>query len=141
MKGNSAYAEAGIALTAEFYKELLDHMSDGVYFVDRNRRILYWNQGAARLTGYRPDEIVGRCCADDTLCHVDATGKELCKDGCPLTATIQDGASHEADVFLRDKHRRRVPVSVRVRPIFAADGSIIGAVKYSMIFPPSMLSA
>ena len=31
----------------EFYKELLDHMSDGVYFVDRERRIQYWNEGAA----------------------------------------------------------------------------------------------
>jgi len=129
VKGNPAYVDTGIALTTEFYKELLDHMSDGVYFVDLNRRILYWNQGAARLTGYRPEEIVGRCCADDTLCHVDATGKELCKDGCPLTASIQDGASHEADVFLRDKHGRRIPVSVRVRPIRAADGTIIGAVE------------
>jgi len=129
VKSNLAYADAGIALTAEFYKELLDHMSDGVYFVDRNRRILYWNQGATRLTGYRPEEIVGRCCNDDTLCHVDATGKELCKEGCPLTASIQDGTSHEADVFLRDKFGHRVPVSVRVRPIRAQDGSIIGAVE------------
>ena len=40
-----------------FYKELLDHMSDGVYFVDRHRRILYWNEGAFRLTGYKADEV------------------------------------------------------------------------------------
>lgn len=129
MKCQPPYADAGIALTAEFYKELLDHMSDGVYFVDRNRRILYWNQGATRLTGFRPEDIVGRCCADDTLCHVDAAGKELCKNGCPLSASMQDGVSHEADVFLRDKHGHRVPVSVRVRPIRAQDGSIIGAVE------------
>ena len=35
-----------------FYKELLDHMSDGVYFVDRDRKIVYWNEGAERLTGW-----------------------------------------------------------------------------------------
>jgi diguanylate cyclase (GGDEF)-like protein/PAS domain S-box-containing protein len=123
------FAEARIALTDEFCKELLDHMSDGVYFVDRNRRILYWNQGATRLTGYRPEEIVGRCCNDDTLCHVDETGKQLCKEGCPLTASIADGGSHEAEVFLRHKQGCRVPVSVRVRPIRTADGAIIGAVE------------
>jgi hypothetical protein len=33
-----------------FYKDLLDHISDGVYFVDRDRRILFWNEGAYRLT-------------------------------------------------------------------------------------------
>ncbi len=30
----------------DFYKNLLDHISDGVYFVDRDRRILYWNEAA-----------------------------------------------------------------------------------------------
>jgi PAS domain-containing protein len=33
-----------------FYRELLDHLNDGVYFVDRERRIHYWNEGARRLT-------------------------------------------------------------------------------------------
>lgn len=44
-----------------FYKELLDHLSDGVYFVDRERRILYWNEGASRLTGYTAEELLGKC--------------------------------------------------------------------------------
>ncbi len=93
-----------------FYKTLLDDMSDGVYFVDRDRRILYWNKGAIRLTGYQSEEMVGRCCQDNTLCHVDAAGRNLCHDGCPLTASISDGGSHEAPVFLRHKQGRRVPV-------------------------------
>jgi diguanylate cyclase (GGDEF)-like protein/PAS domain S-box-containing protein len=112
-----------------FYKDLLDHMSDGVYFVDRDRRILYWNEGAFRLTGYTAEELVGRCCQDDTLCHVDANGRRLCQDGCPLTASVNDGGAHEAQVFLRHKQGRRVPVSVRVQPIRAEDGSVIGAVE------------
>lgn len=112
-----------------FYKELLDHMSDGVYFVDRDRRILYWNEGAFRLTGYKSEELVGQCCQDNTLRHVDAAGHNLCQDGCPLTASISDGTLHEAPLFLRHKQGRRVPVSVRVQPIRAADGSIVGAVE------------
>ena len=112
-----------------FYKDLLDHMSDGVYFVDRDRRILYWNDGATRLTGYKPEEMIGRCCQDNTLCHVDATGKNLCHDGCPLTASVADGGHHEAQVFLLHKQGRRVPVAVRVQPIRAQDGSIAGAVE------------
>jgi diguanylate cyclase (GGDEF)-like protein/PAS domain S-box-containing protein len=111
-----------------FYKELLDHMSDGVYFVDRERRILYWNQGAFRLSGYKAEDMVGRRCQDNTLCHVDASGHELCKEGCPLTACVKDGGAHEAQVFLRHKQGRRVPVSVRVQPI-RHDGAIVGAVE------------
>jgi diguanylate cyclase (GGDEF)-like protein/PAS domain S-box-containing protein len=112
-----------------FYKELLDHMSDGVYFVDLERRIMYWNEGAYRLTGYKAEELLGRNCQDDILCHVDTAGCRLCKEDCPLTATINDGNEHEASVFLRHKEGRRIPVQVRVQPLRSADGSIVGAIE------------
>ncbi len=116
-------------ISTEFYKELIDRMSDGVYFVDQDRKILYWNEGAARLTGYKPAEVVGQHCQDNLLCHVDGAGHQLCLDGCPLTACLGDGAGHDADVFLRHKLGRRVPVNVRVQPIRDADGDVIGAVE------------
>jgi diguanylate cyclase (GGDEF)-like protein/PAS domain S-box-containing protein len=114
---------------ATFYKNLLDQMSDGVYFVDRERRILYWNEGAFRLTGYKSDELVGRNCQEDILCHVDGAGRRLCKEDCPLAASINDGNSHEARVYLRHKQGRRVPVLVRVQPLRSPDGAIVGAIE------------
>lgn len=112
-----------------FYKDLLYHIRDGVYFVDQERRIRYWNEGAARLTGYTEDEILGRFCHDNILSHIDVCGNHLCEHGCPLSAAIHDGQGHEASVFLRHKLGHRVPVSVRVQPIFAKDGSVEGAVE------------
>jgi diguanylate cyclase (GGDEF)-like protein/PAS domain S-box-containing protein len=114
---------------ATFYKNLLDQMSDGVYFVDRERRILYWNEGAFRLTGYKSDELVGRNCQEDILCHVDNAGRRLCKEDCPLTASINDGNTHEARVYLRHKQGRRVPVLVRVQPLRSPEGAIVGAIE------------
>jgi diguanylate cyclase (GGDEF)-like protein/PAS domain S-box-containing protein len=81
------------------------------------------------LSGYTAQELVGRSCKDDILCHVDYEGKNLCQDGCPLSASIEDGGTHEANVFLRHKQGRRVPVTVRAEPLRAADGSIIGAIE------------
>jgi len=112
-----------------FYKDILDHMSDGVYFVDRDRRILYWNEGAYRLTGYRAEELLGRFCQDDILCHIDTAGTRLCHEGCPLAASIADGGLHEANVFLRHKEGRRVPVNVRIQPMLGSDGAVIGAIE------------
>lgn len=113
----------------EFYRSLLDQMSDGVYFVDRNRRILYWNQGACRLTGYSVDEMLGKFCQNDILCHVNDTGSRLCQDGCPLSACIVDGNFHEDRVFLRHKEGHRVPVDIRVQPLRDSKGAIIGAIE------------
>jgi diguanylate cyclase (GGDEF)-like protein/PAS domain S-box-containing protein len=117
------------SVNLNFYKQLLDHMSDGVYFVDRDRRILYWNEGACRLTGYAAEEVIGSHCQDDILCHVDPAGKQLCRDGCPLSASIVDGNARAASVFLRHKRGGRVPVNIRVQPIKDANGGIIGAIE------------
>lgn len=49
-------------MNSDFYKNLLDNLYDGVYFVDRERRITYWNKGAEGLTGYMSHEVVGTPC-------------------------------------------------------------------------------
>ncbi len=112
-----------------FHEKLLDSLYDGVYFVDSERRITYWNHGAESLTGYCVSDAVGRKCFDNFLEHVDEQGCALCLNGCPLTAAIGDGQRHEAEVYLRHKAGHRVPVSVRVSPLRDAAGLVIGAVE------------
>ncbi len=111
------------------YQDILDHLYDGVYFVDRDRVITYWNQGAARISGYGADQVLGRSCRDGILNHVTASGVALCQNGCPLTATMADGNPREADVFLHHADGHRVPVLVRCAPLRDASGAIVGAVE------------
>ncbi len=113
----------------DFYRELLDTMSDGVYFVDRARRITYWSSGAERLTGYSAAEVVGSSCRDGLLNHVDEGGTELCGTGCPLEATIRDGRCRDAHVFLHHADGHRRPVWVRTAPMTGPDGTVVGAVE------------
>ena len=112
-----------------FYKEILENLADGVYFVDRQRKITFWNKGAENISGYSKSEIMGHSCADNILMHVDGNGKILCLDGCPLAATMEDGKMREAEVFLHHADGHRVPVAVRATPIYGANGEIIGAVE------------
>jgi diguanylate cyclase (GGDEF)-like protein/PAS domain S-box-containing protein len=118
-----------VDVNLSFHERLLDSLHDGVYFVDRERKILYWNKGAELLTGYSADEVVGRSCFDNILMHVTAGGCSLCLDGCPLGKTIEDGKRRESEIFLRHKLGHRVPVSVRAAPITDTHGKIVGAVE------------
>lgn len=111
------------------YKEIIDNLYDGVYFVDRDRVISYWNKGAERITGYQADEILGRSCHDNILNHVTAEGEYLCTGGCPLMACMNDGEVREADVFLHHADGHRLPVLVRCAPLRDEDGAIVGAVE------------
>jgi len=110
-----------------FHWSILDRLEDGVYLVDRERRVRYWSPGAERITGYSAREILGKCCADNLLRHVDADGRLLCLDGCPLAGVIADGRPRSADVFVHHKHGHRVPVHVYGAPIYDWQGNILGA--------------
>ena len=111
------------------HEEILDQMSDGVYVVDRNRIITYWNRSAEKLSGFPGEEVIGTSCADNVLRHVSDKGTLLCMTGCPLAATINDGEIREAEVFLHHKDGHRLPVLVRTAPLREADGRIVGAVE------------
>jgi diguanylate cyclase (GGDEF)-like protein/PAS domain S-box-containing protein len=110
-------------------EQIIENLYDGLYFVDRDRRITYWNKSAERITGYSADEVLGTRCADNILIHVDGEGNSLCTDLCPLAATIEDGQFREAEVFLHHRNGHRLPVSVRVTPMIDDHGRTIGGIE------------
>ncbi len=112
-----------------FYKDIIDHLYDGVYFVDRERVITYWNHGAERITGYEAQNVVGHSCRDNILNHVNAAGIQLCQKHCPMAACMKDGIVQEAHVFLHHADGHRVPILIRAAPLRDKNGSIIGAVE------------
>ena len=116
-----------------FYLEILDNLCDGIYFVDTERRITFWNHAAERITGYRKEEMLGKCCQSNLLNHIDQDGRPLCLLGCPLYQSIFDGQRREAQVFLRHKDGQRIPVHVVIIPV-EKDGVITGAIE---IFTPN----
>ncbi len=116
-------------LASEFYKQMLDHLAEGVYFVDAERRVLYWNRAAEEITGYRGEELVGRFCYDNILDHVDGEMCSLCKGECPLDRCMRTGEPIETRVFLARKQGDRIPVAVKVVPIKGEKGEVLGAVE------------
>lgn len=111
------------------YRTILEQVEDGVYFVDLDRRITYWNAGAERITGYRAEEVQGHSCSEGILRHVTEGGYHLCAHGCPLAAVMSDGRSREASVYLHHKSGHRVPVVVMGSPIRGERGEIVGSVE------------
>jgi diguanylate cyclase (GGDEF)-like protein/PAS domain S-box-containing protein len=111
------------------YRELLDHLHGGVYFVDLDRRITFWNRAAERITGFSAHEVIGSFCSDNLLNHVDAEGRSLCEGRCPLMTAVEKGAAVEAEVFLHHKKGHRVPVAVKINPLRDKNGKIVGCVE------------
>lgn len=112
-----------------FYQTLLNSVTDGIYFVDADRRITYWNKAAERLSGFTATEMLGKICSKNLLRHEDKSGCALCKKGCPLTAALCHGKEKHHNVFLRHKLGHKVPVTIQASPMVDSSGKIIGAVE------------
>jgi diguanylate cyclase (GGDEF)-like protein/PAS domain S-box-containing protein len=111
----------------EIYQTVLDNLQTGVYIVDRNRRIRFWNEGAEQITGYLRQDVVGRFLRD----HLLATGDEV-KDfdadpEDPISLVFRDGKPSTMDVSILHKDGYRVPVILRTTPIRNSRGMVVGA--------------
>lgn len=90
-------------MAVNYDHRFMDHLFEGVYVVDTQRRIIYWNQGSERITGYTSEEVLNKFCHNNILQHVDERGKLLCLNGCPLHHTIKTGEIQHAHVFCDTK--------------------------------------
>src|SRR6202158_4904612 len=110
----------------EIYQTVLDNLQTGVYIVDRNRRIRFWNAGAEEITGYLRQDVVGRFLRDHLLETNDEVdlGSETFD---PVSLAFKDGKSSTGDISILHKEGYRVPIVLRTVPIRNVRGSIIGA--------------
>ena len=111
----------------DIFRTVLESLQTGVYIVDDDRRIVFWNDGAERISGFLRQDVVGRRCRDNILVHCDENHTLLCGDACPLTETMRDGKARGIDVYLRHKEGYRVPVKVWAVPVKDQEGRIVGA--------------
>jgi len=116
-------------LGKDSFEKIVENLHDGLYFVDRNRIITYWNKAAERISGFTADEVIGTSCSDNILTHIDRDGNHLCTVMCPLAATIDDGKSRSVDIYMHHKDGHRVPVSVHVSTLTDNDGNVIGGIE------------
>ena len=112
-----------------FYNDIINNVGDGIYFLNTDRVITYWNKAAERITGFKSQEVVGSRCQDNVLTHVSKDGVQLCDCNlCPAYKSIVTGKTIEADeVYLHHKDGQRVCISLRTSPIYDNNGLITGA--------------
>ncbi len=120
---------------------ILDCLADGAYATDTDRRILFWNRSAERITGWKREDVVGRRCRDNILVHVDIDGHPLCRtEFCPLHRAMVTGKSSSKPmlVFARTKDGRRVPVEATVAPLRDEENATIGGIEVFRDMTPAM---
>lgn len=113
----------------EIYRTVLESLSTGVYLVDVERKIVFWNEGAERITGYLRQEVVGRVFRENLLAQKEAEQGTASAAEDALETVLREGKSVVAEVSLRHKAGHRIPVMMQAVPVRNSHGSIVGAVE------------
>ncbi|HOW86730.1 MAG TPA: sensor domain-containing diguanylate cyclase [Candidatus Aminicenantes bacterium] len=108
---------------------VLSQVQDAVVWLDKDRKIVYWNKAAEEISGREAAGVLGRACFEEPTLFVDYAGIDICRDKCPVAMTLKDGAPRTLDVYLQHKEGFRTPASLRIIPVFKEDGDILGAVE------------
>jgi diguanylate cyclase (GGDEF)-like protein/PAS domain S-box-containing protein len=115
--------------TVDFYREILDNLYDGIFFVDTDGRITYWNRGSASLTGYSAADVVGRNYCD-IFKPLDKHGNNLCESStCPIRRVLDSSLLHDVEAYVCHKEGHLLPISIRIAPVREVDRQYVVAVE------------
>jgi len=88
--------------------------TDGVFAVDQEGCVVYWNPSVHALLGYSEKEVLGVPC-HQVLKGMDVTGQPVCKRRCVVAESLRNRHRvHSYDMSVRHKDGTRLWVNVGI---------------------------
>jgi two-component system response regulator HydG len=107
----------------EHLATILDSVADGVFTVDPEMRITWFNRAAEKITGFSQQEALGRPC-----CEIFRSN--ICFSACPVREAIATGRNVEnREIDILDRYNRELPISVSASVLRDAEGRPTGGVE------------
>lgn len=102
---------------------ILNSLADGVFTVDKNWVITFFNRAAEELTGFHADEAIGKSCSE-------VFKTSICGKSCAIAESIYLGSPvYNRSLTIHDINGNKLPVSISAAPLTDMDGNIIGGVE------------
>ncbi|WP_300461560.1 sigma 54-interacting transcriptional regulator [Desulfobacula sp.] len=102
---------------------ILESISDGVFTVDHEWKIMSFNRAAEKITGISREEAIGRHCWN-------VFRSNMCQNECALKKTMQEGKSFfSSSTYIINSRKKRIPTIVFTSLLKDKNGKIIGGVE------------
>jgi PAS domain S-box-containing protein/diguanylate cyclase (GGDEF)-like protein len=111
---------------SEICRTILETLQAGVCVLDLQGKIVFWSDGAERITGFRRHEVVGHPSTANILERCNQKKCESCGEACPLSSAMHSARPAEAACWLHHKAGHKIAVRLRSAPVRDSHGSIMG---------------
>lgn len=108
-----------------FITTVFNYIDEGICFTDVNKNIIYWNSGAATITGYRFDEVAGKNCGQ-VIAYINQNGEKIDCTNDPTTQASEDAARQERRLSISHQDGHPVPVLLRSFPVYGDNAELTG---------------
>lgn len=104
-------------------EHIMDSLADGVFTVDLNWNITFFNRAASAITGVPRNEAMGRKCWE-------VFRSSICDGSCALKAALEAGESRgNRSLFFVRSDGTKVPISISAAPLRDRRGKTVGGVE------------
>ncbi|MDA3860573.1 MAG: sigma 54-interacting transcriptional regulator [Melioribacteraceae bacterium] len=110
-------------LTETLSKTILNSIVEGVFTVDNNLRITYFNKAAEKITGVKQKNAIGEFCFETFKANV-------CETACPIKKSILEGCTiinQKVNILRFDG--KEIPISINCSALKNENGEVIGGVE------------
>lgn len=105
------------------FETILDSIADGVFTIDLDFNITYFNSAAQKITGVPADQALGQKC-------FDVFRANICQTACALGQTMETGRqSINLPIDILNSEGYTVPASVSTSVLKDSEGKVIGGVE------------
>lgn len=111
----------------EVLRGILETLQTGLCIVDRTQKILFWNDGAQRITGFFRHEIVGHRSRADLFAQEEAHSAIVADAAQAIDQALRGGEAAVVQTAMRHKDGHPIVVRLWVTPVRSPEGEIIGA--------------
>ena len=109
------------------YRNLIENLYEGLFYVDSDRRVKFWSKGAEKITGYSSYEALNKIYSEDFLCPTDNDGNKRLNDSSLFVQTLKNGVSKQYELNITHKDGHKVPIAIRIAPMYDSKDEIAGA--------------
>jgi PAS domain S-box-containing protein len=110
-------------ISSEHARNILDSIAAGVFTVDKDMKITYFNPTAEKITGVPAQEAIGQYCSD--VCRAN-----ICEKNCALERSIRtDKETVDQHVNILAANGKQIPISITAAALKDEQGNIVGGVE------------